>query len=379
MKNIKIALIDTGVDINNFNLYEKSIIGVKIIEHNGHFHFENSLIDENGHGTAICGIILSKCSNVEIISIKILNNELKCTLDQLIEAIKFAINENVSIINLSLGILDKEDKKAKIKELIKICNIAIKKRIYIVSAYSNYDKSSISIPANLNNVVGVKSGYIYDKYGYSFDISTMNVISNGVFQKVMYKDNSTCYIAGNSFACAHFSGILASFMDEFPNVFKDTNKAMQFLKERSVEYKEIQCDHNIWNVCHKIIYFPISEETLNMPSKAYKYGFEVVGFYDIRNFKYNFFNCKVDKNIKQIKIYKDLNEALAIADSLFIGDLNFINDKNRKIILNNTIQEALKHGKNVYVKNPFPYDEFYIFKELAEKNNVIFAATYIYK
>ncbi|MBD5589592.1 S8 family serine peptidase, partial [Clostridium botulinum] len=75
MKNnkIKIALIDSGVDINNLNLYNKPIVSIKITENNGDFEYENSLIDENGHGTAICGIIFDKCSDIELISIKILN------------------------------------------------------------------------------------------------------------------------------------------------------------------------------------------------------------------------------------------------------------------------------------------------------------------
>lgn len=377
MKNnkIKIALIDSGVDINNLNLYNKPIVSIKITENNGDFEYENSLIDENGHGTAICGIIFDKCSDIELISIKILNKDLKCTLDKLIEAIKFAIKENVSIINLSLGILDNHTNR--MNELVKMCDLASKKGIYIISAYNNFGKKSL--PAKLLNVFGVRSGYIYDKYGYSLDLNTMDVICNGKIQKVNSKENSTQYILGNSIACAHFSGILANFMKKFPDNFKDLISAKKFLKEKSLEYTEIQPCYGIWENSNKIVYFPINDETVSMPLKLYKHGFNVVGFYDKRDFYYDFFKYKVNKEIKEVKIYKDLNKALKVADSLFIGDLPFVNYENKEFILNSVIRKALIQKKNVYLKNGISYNEFCIFEKLAKDNGVIFTTTCVYK
>ena len=104
---IKIALIDSGVNYNNgMNIKRR----INLVE--GEDDISPLYEDFSGHGTSIASIIASKDekkqkigvdSNAEIISIKVLDENNRTSVDKIIEAIYVAINERVNIINMSFG------------------------------------------------------------------------------------------------------------------------------------------------------------------------------------------------------------------------------------------------------------------------------------
>lgn len=152
MRNkIKVAVVDSGIDSNHPLLKGSVKDGVEIyLDKDGKIKYGKNYSDVHGHGTAVAGIIKKICPDVELYSVKILDEELKSYGILLIESIKWCIRNNMKVINLSLGT---ENKKWK-KKLQKICNKAYNKGIIIVAASPNKKKS---YPAILPNVIGVIS------------------------------------------------------------------------------------------------------------------------------------------------------------------------------------------------------------------------------
>lgn len=142
-KTLTIAVIDTGVDVSVPNLCR---FGHKSFVPNGE---GSPLVDTNGHGSHIAGIIGANAGEGDycIVSIKYYSdkNTAKENLASLTKALQYAININVKFINLSGGGPQSD------KEEFNLIKKALKKKIKIVVAAGNehddLDKSCNYFPA----------------------------------------------------------------------------------------------------------------------------------------------------------------------------------------------------------------------------------------
>jgi len=143
-----IAIIDDGINNAVFDA-GKIIYNIEITEslkvipntNNGFFN----------HATN-CAVIIDKYAQEAIFaSIKILNENAKGMSAQLIKALEWCMENQVRLINLSLGTIDYRDCDP-IKDIV---NKAYNRGFIIVAACNNRD--IITYPASLENVIGVKS------------------------------------------------------------------------------------------------------------------------------------------------------------------------------------------------------------------------------
>ncbi|HJV47460.1 MAG TPA: S8 family serine peptidase, partial [Bacillota bacterium] len=102
-KNIKIAILDTGVS-NHPDLNIAS--GVSFVEES------DTNTDSNGHGTMVAGVIaalenkegiVGVAPRADIFSVKVLDSQGSGSYSQVIEGIDWAIQNGMNIISLSLG------------------------------------------------------------------------------------------------------------------------------------------------------------------------------------------------------------------------------------------------------------------------------------
>ena len=109
--------------------------------------------DSNGHGTNMAKNIMEAAGgNVEILSIKAFNDDGTASLSNIYAAVKYAMEANVDIINISAAMLDSEN-TAAVKELI---SEAAGKGIKIVVAAGNKsDETYKYFPANMDCVITV--------------------------------------------------------------------------------------------------------------------------------------------------------------------------------------------------------------------------------
>lgn len=133
-----VALIDTGVSgyaVDSINLTS---------DPDG---------DSNGHGTMMAETILNASDgNAMILSIKAFNDDGTASLSNIYAAVRYAIESDVDIINISAAMPDSENTRA-VKEIL---TEATNKGITVVVAAGNRGTDASSyFPANMGNVVTV--------------------------------------------------------------------------------------------------------------------------------------------------------------------------------------------------------------------------------
>ncbi|HZG72114.1 MAG TPA: S8 family serine peptidase, partial [Chondromyces sp.] len=106
-KDVKIAVIDTGVDLDHPDLSHRLTKGYNALADN------NQPDDDNGHGTHVAGIIASETNNGEgvagitwynpIIPVKVLDSEGAGGSFNVAKGIVWAVDHGANVINLSLG------------------------------------------------------------------------------------------------------------------------------------------------------------------------------------------------------------------------------------------------------------------------------------
>lgn len=148
---MRVGLIDDGVYVDNE--IEKNIRFTGEILPEGKEVIEQ--ITKNtpySHGTICAKIMIKQFFDIEIFSIKILKEEtLTANIDQLAIAIKWCIDNEISLINLSLGSVN----SIEFEKIERIMWHAHTKGIIIVAAFNN--NNTFTMPASLPFVIGVKS------------------------------------------------------------------------------------------------------------------------------------------------------------------------------------------------------------------------------
>ncbi|MBD3407414.1 MAG: S8 family serine peptidase [Candidatus Lokiarchaeota archaeon] len=104
---VRVAVLDTGIDpdftLQNSIVVEKSFINPE----NGYSYTdvttEDSKPDGNPHGTLVAKAVLEEFAGAKIMNGKIMDNEGTATTLGVIAGIEWAVEQNCSVINLSLG------------------------------------------------------------------------------------------------------------------------------------------------------------------------------------------------------------------------------------------------------------------------------------
>ena len=147
MDKITVAVIDSG--INNAHPYFNGKItpGFNFLEDN------TDTFDDNGHGTAVSGVIRSLIGPfpVEILPLKTTFSNGVSYVSDIVRAINYAIDQKVDVINLSFGssIPSEAEQQA--------INAAINDGIVVVSSSGNNGSNRYSYPASYDGVISVSS------------------------------------------------------------------------------------------------------------------------------------------------------------------------------------------------------------------------------
>ena len=210
--SLRIAFIDDGINTSIFSI--PIPVSNIMLADNRTVEYKESSINPCSHGT-LCAAIFCKYANlknVELLCLKVLNSELRGKAVSLIEALEWCINNNVNIVNCSLGTTSKSDFSALEAFFNKIKN----QKIIIVAAKSN--KNIYTYPACNNNVIGVKSNYIYKDGNiklkwYPFD--DVEVETSGVHTLVLKDNGSFKTINANSFSTPVVTARIADIIDKY--------------------------------------------------------------------------------------------------------------------------------------------------------------------
>lgn len=204
-KNIKVAIIDSGIDTHNDLNTAKWIDFSDKVE--GY-----KPIDNSGHGTSIAGVIAARingfgiegiASESELYSLKVLNEDNTASVSTVIKAIEWCIENNIDIINMSFGM----DQYSEIlaKEITKANNSGI---LMIAAAGNNV--KDIQYPAKYPEVISVGSINKQLLTSEFSDNTNVDLVAPGEDAQTTGYIGSFCITSGTSVAAAHVTGVAAA-------------------------------------------------------------------------------------------------------------------------------------------------------------------------
>ncbi|MDR2044337.1 MAG: S8 family serine peptidase [Clostridium sp.] len=162
---VGVAVLDTGVYPHS-DLTKPTSRILKFVDFVNHYALP---YDDNGHGTAVSGIIAGSgyidsgkrgiCDNVDLICIKVLDYRGECSISKLAEGLQWVVDHkelyNIRIVNISAGIpFDEVSDYSKIAE---IAEKAQKNGLLIVASSGNKVRGQNVryFPADINGVLSV--------------------------------------------------------------------------------------------------------------------------------------------------------------------------------------------------------------------------------
>ena len=249
-RDVVVAIIDTGIDINHFDLEDSIWVNKAEIPDNGidddgngyiddvngyNFNKHNSVvlpeIPTEAHGSHAAGIIAAKHNNggirgiaydnhVKIMPLKVLDSNDSGYMSAVIDAINYAERNGANICNLSLGAYTYDS----------AIDRAIRDNpdmLFVVSAgnganfigYSLDQKDVYPAKLKYDNVITVSNvafdgeRYVSANYG-----SYVDTFAPGTFILSTTPNNSFAYLTGTSMAAPYVSALAAMIYSRFSHV-----------------------------------------------------------------------------------------------------------------------------------------------------------------
>ncbi|AZU60002.1 S8 family peptidase [Neobacillus mesonae] len=217
LQDVLIAVVDTGVDNTLADLEEKVILdGYDFVNR------DNDPYDDEGHGTHVAGIIAAASDNnysiaginqkAKILPVKVLDASGSGDSDQIALGIKYAVDHDAKVINLSLG----GGKSRVIEEMLKY---AASKNVTVVAASGNDGSMEVSHPASSDRAIAVGATSRldivsdYSNYGEGLDL-----VAPGTEIPSLLPDGNVTFLSGTSMAAPHVSAVAGLLLAQNPNL-----------------------------------------------------------------------------------------------------------------------------------------------------------------
>ena len=254
-KNIKIGMIDTGVDLEHPDL-----AGQIAMDENFAKEISPSFSTDK-HGTAVAGIMVAKRDNAKgiigiapdarLVALKACwpsqtdAMEAVCNSYTLALAVNTAIKKGVDILNMSLT--GPED-----PILALLIDKAIKKGIAVVAADTGRKDSADNFPASMQGVISVQS--LEQKQTKPGTLSAEAITAPGETVLTTLPHGTYDFISGSSMAAAEVSGIVALLMEIEHGLTPDTISTI--LKQAKLNSKDgeitgINANAALDKLCHR--------------------------------------------------------------------------------------------------------------------------------
>lgn len=245
-KDIVVAVIDTGIQFNHPFLKDNLFVpeGATSAINYGLDFSQKSILktpkDSHGHGTHVSGIVKSIFPDVKILSLKYYNPHAsgQANLNSTIKALKYAVDNNVDIINYSGGGPEPSaEEKAVLLQ-------AERKGILVIAAAGN-EKSNIDqrenayYPASygFSNIITVGA---HDEYNQviassNFGEKSVDIAAPGFRIKSAIPGNGAGLMTGTSQATAFVTGVAALIKSNYPLLNYDQVKNIILSSSRKVQ------------------------------------------------------------------------------------------------------------------------------------------------
>lgn len=214
-KGITVGILDSGIDATHSQLQGSVKKSVEFYEEEDSIlmdEYEPGKNDTSGHGTGCAGIIKNIAPDVEFIDLKVLGKNIYGKFSVFIEGIQYAIDNDIKLINMSLGTV----RENYILPLFKMMQKAYEKDIIIVAAADNRKRTMY--PSAFPSAISVDIGENIEEFNKIIQ-RPLNLIDYGGYGSYV----KTCGINddyveqyGTSFATPHVTGLVALLLEKWP-------------------------------------------------------------------------------------------------------------------------------------------------------------------
>jgi subtilisin len=213
-RGVRVAVVDSGIDGDHPALGGMVRGGVTVIEKDGQCTYDDAPHgDAFGHGTACAGIIHSIAPEAELYSVKVLGATLSGTGGMFAAGLRWAIEHEMQVLNLSLG-TTKREFYAVLHEL---ADMAYFKNAVLVTAANNFPQPSF--PSMYASVISVASHEEKDPFLFYYNPAPpVDFGAPGIDVQVPWRGGGYISTTGNSFAAPHISGLVALVLAKHPGL-----------------------------------------------------------------------------------------------------------------------------------------------------------------
>jgi subtilisin len=214
-RGVTVAIIDSGVETTHPELTGKVIESVEARVEGNRVCFDPSVAgDSAGHGTACAGIIARIAPDARFASIKVLGAGGLGDGQVFLAGLEYAINKRYKVINLSLG----TTKPQFFSPLHDLLDRAYQAGCIVVAAANNLPQPSFPSVFSSSLISVIKSEQT-DPLNFGFHYGeVIELTAPGVNVRTAWLGGGQRSLTGNSFACPHISGIVARFVEGYPNL-----------------------------------------------------------------------------------------------------------------------------------------------------------------
>jgi len=217
-EGVRVAVIDSGIE-HDHPAIEGCVHGGTVVEVEDQASGKVRYVDDDpptdifGHGTACAAIIHAIAPAAELYSVRVIGRDLTGKALQFAGGIRWAIDQSMSIANMSLS-TSRSEYYGLFHEL---ADEAYFRNVMLVSAVNNIPAPSY--PSLYSSVVSVAAHNGHDPFTYYYNPSPpVEFGAPGIDVEVAWLNKSTSVSTGNSFAAPHIAGIIALIRAKHPEL-----------------------------------------------------------------------------------------------------------------------------------------------------------------
>ena len=205
-ENIIIAVLDTGIDYNHVDLSSNVIAGYDFVND------DNDAMDDNGHGTAVAGIIGAIGNNnkgivgvnwaCKIMPVKVVGSNGTGSYFNIAQGILYATDNNARVLNLSIG-------GYAYSEIFEAAiDYAVSAGCVIVAGVGDDNTNTVMYPAGHDGVIGASATEESDKISMDSNYGNfLDIYAPGINIYTTKPNDEYGSESGSSMASAYVAGI----------------------------------------------------------------------------------------------------------------------------------------------------------------------------
>ncbi|MEK6907191.1 MAG: S8 family serine peptidase, partial [Nanoarchaeota archaeon] len=241
-----VCILDTGVNYNVFNLIlNQTIFGYDFVNQ------DDDPLDDNGHGTSVSNIVLKVAPNAIVHAVKVINSQGIGYESDVLAGLQYCINNNVSIISLSIG-SSLSNGFCDSNIVANKSNYAVNQGIHVIAATGNDGSgNSIRVPACASKVTRVASSSKQDNLSSFSNIYLNDLLAPGQDINTLDLNGNPTVLSGTSLSAPLVSGSALLLLEN--RTLNPSNLTYLFRSTSDVIYNDGIRDYERLNLYNALI------------------------------------------------------------------------------------------------------------------------------